>query len=214
MRRRHQRESTTFNNDEEDDIELKSYNWNRFLWLHRRYQRGCCLCGIKFSSSLQEELKNIDTITQKYTLLAESAQTQGDECGTNGFMWFGIRNWIIFGADSVAWQIRILRNGSWEEQRNWIAMKEEVTLMSLGSQEEKWQYVSYACKFPLGRKNQEQGLFHCKWAGTDWGESFAMPEASTKYGLFVDNQGTDAVYSSLITQQSWEGEGWGDHFCL
>lgn len=25
-------------------------------------------------------------------------------------------------------------------------------------------------------------------------------------GLFVDNQGTDAVYSSLITQQSWEGE--------
>lgn len=24
--------------------------------------------------------------------------------------------------------------------------------------------------------------------------------------LFVDNQGTDAVYSSLITQQSWEGE--------
>ena len=23
--------------------------------------------------------------------------------------------------------------------------------------------------------------------------------------LFVDNQGTDAVYSSLITQQSWEG---------
>ena len=25
-------------------------------------------------------------------------------------------------------------------------------------------------------------------------------------GLFVDNHGTDAVYSSLITQQSWEGE--------
>ena len=24
--------------------------------------------------------------------------------------------------------------------------------------------------------------------------------------LFVDNQGTDAVYNSLITQQSWEGE--------
>ena len=38
------------------------------------------------------------------------------------------------------------------------------------------------------------------------GESFTMPEASTKYGLFVDNQGTGNVYSSLITRQSWEGE--------
>lgn len=38
------------------------------------------------------------------------------------------------------------------------------------------------------------------------GEAFAMPDVSTKYGLFVDNQGTGAVYSSLITRQSWEGE--------
>ena len=38
------------------------------------------------------------------------------------------------------------------------------------------------------------------------GEAFVMPETSAKYGTFVDNQGTDAVYSSLITRQNWEGE--------
>lgn len=32
-----------------------------------------------------------------------------------------------------------------------------------------------------------------------------MPEVSTKYGTFVDNQGTGDVYSSLITRQSLEG---------
>ena len=38
------------------------------------------------------------------------------------------------------------------------------------------------------------------------GESFVMPEKSAKYGLFVDNQGTGSVYSSLITRQGLEGE--------
>ena len=33
-----------------------------------------------------------------------------------------------------------------------------------------------------------------------------MPEKSAKYGLFVDNQGTGSVYSSLITRQGLEGE--------
>ena len=33
-----------------------------------------------------------------------------------------------------------------------------------------------------------------------------MPEISAKYGLFIDNQGTGNVYSSLITQQNLEGD--------
>ena len=33
-----------------------------------------------------------------------------------------------------------------------------------------------------------------------------MPEMSEKYGVFVDNQGTGNVYSSLITQKSGAGE--------
>lgn len=38
------------------------------------------------------------------------------------------------------------------------------------------------------------------------GKSFVLPERSEKYGLFVDNQETDSIYSSLITQEGWEGD--------
>ncbi len=37
-------------------------------------------------------------------------------------------------------------------------------------------------------------------------ESFVMPEKSAKYGLFIDNQGTGSVYSSLNTRQGLEGD--------
>lgn len=37
------------------------------------------------------------------------------------------------------------------------------------------------------------------------GEAFEMPERSTKYGVFVDNQGTGSVYSLLCTQQGVNG---------
>ena len=33
-----------------------------------------------------------------------------------------------------------------------------------------------------------------------------MPEVSTKYGTFVDNQETGDIYSSLITRQNWKDE--------
>lgn len=37
------------------------------------------------------------------------------------------------------------------------------------------------------------------------GETFEMPERSTKYGVFADNQGTGSVYSLLCTQQGVNG---------
>ena len=93
-----------------------------------------------------------------------------------------------------------------EEQRNWIAMKEEVTLMSLGSQEENGSMYPMLVNSLWEEKTKNRAYFIANELAQIEGESFAMPEASTKYGLFVDNQGTDAVYSSLITRQSWEGE--------
>ena len=93
-----------------------------------------------------------------------------------------------------------------EEQRNWIAMKEEVTLMSLGSQEENGSMYPMLVNSLWEEKTKNRAYFIANELAQIEGESFAMPETSTKYGLFVDNQGTDAVYSSLITRQSWEGE--------
>lgn len=71
-------ESTTFNNGEEDDIELKDTIEIDFTYDYTEDIKADVAYVVSNSSSLQEELKNIDTITQKYTLLAESAQTQGE----------------------------------------------------------------------------------------------------------------------------------------
>lgn len=200
-------ESTTFNNGEEDDIELKDTIEIDFTYDYTEDIKADVAYVVSNSSSLQEELKNIDTITQKYTLLAESAQTQGEMNVASQWLyviWDTELNNLWSRFSSLANQDT--KEMVLEEQRNWIAMKEEVTLMSLGSQEENGSMYPMLVNSLWEEKTKNRAYFIANELAQIEGESFAMPEASTKYGLFVDNQGTDAVYSSLITQQSWEGE--------
>lgn len=200
-------ESTTFNNGEEDDIELKDTIEIDFTYDYTEDIKADVAYVVSNSSSLQEELKNIDTITQKYTLLAESAQTQGEMNVASQWLyviWDTELNNLWSRFSSLANQDT--KEMVLEEQRNWIAMKEEVTLMSLGPQEENGSMYPMLVNSLWEEKTKNRAYFIANELAQIEGESFAMPEASTKYGLFVDNQGTDAVYSSLITQQSWEGE--------
>lgn len=159
------------------------------------------------SSSLQEELKNISKITQKYTPLAESAQSQMEM--NLASQWFYViwdtelnNLWSRFSdlADQDTKE-KVLK-----EQRNWIAMKEEVTLLSLGTREENGSMYPLLVNSLWEEKTKNRAYFIANELAKIEGESFAMPETSTKYGLFVDNQGTGSVYSSLITRQGWEGE--------
>ena len=92
---------------------------------------------VSVSDSLQEELENIEKITQKYTPLAEKAQTQGEMNVSS--------RWLY-----VIWDTEL--NDLWNrfskladpqtkeqvltDQRNWIAMKEKATFLSIGSSEE------------------------------------------------------------------------------
>ena len=62
----------------EDDIELKDTIEIDFTYDYTEDIKADVAYVVSNSSSLQEKLKNIDTITQKYTLLAESALTQGE----------------------------------------------------------------------------------------------------------------------------------------
>ena len=200
-------ESTTFNNGEEDDIELKDTIEIDFTYDYTEDIKADVAYVVSNSSSLQEELKNIDTITQKYTLLAESALTQGEMNVASQWLyviWDTELNNLWSRFSSLANQDT--KEMVLEEQRNWIAMKEEVTLMSLGSQEENGSMYPMLVNSLWEEKTKNRAYFIANELAQIEGESFAMPEASTKYGLFVDNQGTDAVYSSLITRQSWEGE--------
>ncbi len=195
------------NYGEEDDIELKDTIEIDFTYDYTEDIKADVAYVVSNSSSLQEELKNIDTITQKYTLLAESALTQGEMNVASQWLyviWDTELNNLWSRFSSLA--VQDTKEMVLEKQRNWIAMKEEVTLMSLGSQEENGSMYPMLVNSLWEENTKNRAYFIANELAQIKGESFTMPETSTKYGLFVDNQGTGAVYSSLITQQSWEGE--------
>lgn len=163
--------------------------------------------AVSGSPSLQKELENIEKITQKYAPLAEAAQTQG-EMNTSSRWFFVIWDtelnnlWSRFSnsADQQTKE-KVL-----EEQRNWIAMKEEVTLLSIGPREESGSIYPLLQNSFLEEITKNRAYVLANELAKIKGESFAMPEKSAKYGLFVDNQGTGSVYSSLNTRQGWEGD--------
>lgn len=162
---------------------------------------------VSSSASLQKELENIDLMIQKYTPLAEAAQTQG-EMNVSSQWFFTIWDtelnnlWSRF-TDSADQQVK---EKVLAEQRNWIAMKEEVTLLSIGSREENGSMYPLLQNAFLEKITKNRAYFLANELAKTKGESFVMPEISAKYGLFVDNQGTGSVYSTLITQQSEDGE--------
>ena len=75
----------------------------------------------------------------------------------------------------------------------------------LGSSEENGSMYSLLVNFFLEEitKNRAYGL--ANELAKVKGEAFEMPERSTKYGVFVDNQGTGSVYSLLCTAgRKWQ----------
>lgn len=162
---------------------------------------------VSASTSLQEELTNIEKITQKYTPLAEAAQTQGEMNVAAQWLytiWDTELNnlWSRFSnAADQQTKERIL-----EEQRNWIAMKVEVTVLAIGSSEENGSMYPLLQNSFQEEITKNRAYILARELAKIKGEDFVMPEVSTKYGTFVDNQGTGDIYSSLITRQNWEGE--------
>ncbi len=162
---------------------------------------------VSSSASLQEELENVEKIIQKYTPLAETAQTQGEMNVSSKWLftiwdtelndlWSRLR-------DSAEQQTaaNIL-----EEQKNWAAMKEEVTLLAVGSSEENGSMYPLLQNSFLEEITRNRAYVLANALAKIKGETFALPERSEKYGWFVDDQGTGEVYSALITRQGWEGE--------
>ena len=199
-------ESLTFNIDEENDIALKDTIEIDFTYDYTEDIKADVASVVSNASSLQEELENINTITQKYTLLAESALTQGEMNVASQWLyviWDTELNNLWSRYSSLADQDA--KGMVLEEQRNWIAMKEEVTLILLGSQEENGSMYPMLVNSLWEEKTKNRAYFIANKLAQIKGETFAMPEVSTKYGLFVDNQGTGAVCSSQLTQQGWEG---------
>ncbi len=159
------------------------------------------------SESLQKEVANIEKIIQKYTPLAEVAQSQGEMNISS--RWF----FVIWDTELNALWSRFSNSADQktkekvlEEQRNWIAMKEEVTLLSLGDSEENGSIYPLLQNSFLEEITKNRAYVLANELAEIKGESFVMPERSEKYGFFVDNQGTGSVYSFLNTRSGWEGE--------
>ena len=193
--------------EQKNRIELKDIAEIDFTYDYTEDIKADVEYVVSESSSLQEELKNMEKIMGKYMVLAETALTQGEMNVAS--KWFYViwdtelnNLWSRFSDLADADTKEKILN----EQRNWIAMKEEVTLLSLGSYEENGSMYPLLVNSLWEEKTKNRAYFIANELAKLEGEGFVMPEASTKYGLFVDNQGTGSVYSVLIVRQGWEGE--------
>ena len=194
-------------NTEYNDIELNEETEMDFTYDYSKDIKADVDDVVSGSASLQDELENIENIIKKYTPLAQAAKTQ-TEMNLSSRWFFDIWDtelnnlWNRFSdlADPQTKE-KILA-----EQRNWIAMKEEVTLLEIGSSEENGSMYPLLQNSYLEEITKNRAYVIANELAKIKGESFVMPEKSAKYGLFVDNQGTGSVYSSLITRQGLEGE--------
>ena len=200
-------EYTISENSEEYNIELEDLSIIDFEYDYTEDIKADVDYVASNSSSLQEELNNIDKITQKYIELSQSAMTQMEMNISSKWFYMiwdielnSLWNRFVDLADSDT------KEEFLETQRNWNAMKEEVTLLSLGTREENGSMYSMLVNDLWEGYTKNRAYFIASELAEINGESFTMPDSSLKYGMYVDNQGTDSVYSSLNVQQDWEGE--------
>lgn len=158
------------------------------------------------SASLQKELENVETVIQKYHPLSEKAQTQSEmnlSAKWPFVIWDTELNnlWSRFSSSAD----QQTKEKLLAEQRNWIDMKEEAILESIGPSEENGSMYPLLVNSFLEEITRNRAYVLANELAKVKGESFVMPEKS-KYGLFVDNQGTGSIYSSLIIRQGETGD--------
>lgn len=187
---------------ENNDIELSDKPEIDFTCDYSEDIKADVDCVVSASASLQRELENIEKVIQKYTPLAEAAQTQGEMNASSKWFFFiwdtELNNlWSRFSSSAD----QQTKEKLLAEQRNWIDMKEEATLLDIGTNDENGSMYPLLVNSFLEEITRSRAYILAKELAKIKDESFAMPEKSAKYGLFVDNQGTGSIYSSLITRQ-------------
>lgn len=162
---------------------------------------------VSSSTSLQKELENVETVIQKYNLLAEEAQSQGEMNVSSKWLYViwdtELNNlWSRF-SNSADQQTK---ENILADQRNWNDMKEEAVFENIGLSEENGSMYPLLENSFLEEITRNRAYVLANELAKIKGESFIMPEKPAKYGFFVDNQGTGSIYSSLITRQGVSGD--------
>ena len=148
----------------------------------------------------------MEKVVEKYAVLSETAQTQGEMNIASKWLftiWDAELNnlWSRFSDSADAeTKERILA-----EQRNWIAMKAEVTTTAIGTREDGGSiYPLLENSFLEGITKNRAYILANELAKVNK-ESFVLPKRSDYYGVYVDDQGSNSVYSSLLIRQDMEG---------
>ncbi|WP_051671388.1 lysozyme inhibitor LprI family protein [Oribacterium sp. P6A1] len=158
------------------------------------------------SISLSEELSKVEKVTEKYDELFKVGEAQFELNMASGciyMIWDEELNslWKRFSAAADAsTKERVLK-----DERNWIAMKEEVLIENIGSREDGGSMYPMLENAFLQKITENRCAILASELAKIKGESFTMPERDI-YGTYVDNQGTGDVYSSLIMREGWENE--------
>lgn len=158
------------------------------------------------AATLQEELSAVEKVTEKYDEIFKIGEAQLELNMASGYIymiWDEELNslWKRFSDSADAsTKERVLK-----DERNWIAMKEEVLIENIGPREDGGSMYPMLENAFLENITRNRCAILASELAKIKGESFTMPERGI-YGTYVDNQGTGDVYSSLILRQGWEND--------
>lgn len=161
---------------------------------------------IASAKSLQDEIDKVKKIADKYIEAFSGANTQGEMNFSSAWaytVWDTELNnlWkrISDSADKERKQLLL------DEQRNWIAMKEEVVRINLGNKEDGGSIYPMLQNQFLAEITHNRCCVLARELAIIKHEDFVIPTRS-KYGTYVDNQGTKSVYSSIVTRKNVEND--------
>ncbi len=161
---------------------------------------------VSASSSLQDEMNNIKMLADIYSEASAKANSQTEINFSSNWrytVWDKELNNIwkrIYGSADKNAKKNLLN-----EQRNWIAMKEEATLLNIGSALDNGSIYPLLQNTFLADITQNRCYLLVKEFAKVKNETYNMPERLI-YGMYVDNQKTNSIYSSLITRKNIEND--------
>lgn len=153
------------------------------------------------AETFQQELENVERLSQRYAPLAETAQTQG-EMNVASMWLFTIWDTEL---DTLWDRAADQQTEALAERESWTAMREEAALLSVGSSEENGSMYPLLRNSFLEEAARDRAYLLAAGLAEEQSQSFDLPERSEKYGLFAGGQGTGGMDRYLITRQGWEG---------
>ena len=158
------------------------------------------------ATSLQDEIDKIKKIADTYSAAAANANSQSE------MNYSSVWAYTVWDKELNDLWKRISKSADKErkknlldDQRNWIAMKDEVVVENIGRAEDSGSIYLMLQNQSLAELTYNRCCILARELAVIKHEDFVMPTRS-KYGTFVDNQGTKSVYSSMVTKKNMEND--------